>query len=288
MPSGSHGGGGGGSHGGGSFGGSHGGGGSHFGGSYYHGPRTPGRAPISFTYFNIGGGRYAIAKDDRSNIFSMIFFTIIIFIFAVVEFYPITSSINMVKKIKSDYIYYQDMIAYAEEHPERLIEGTVQTFYLNENCNKYYVTYYFYTDSNERVDGYTYSIYTYSQALAIKNAITIQLAVDEYPLTTQTDSINLDYKHLPLEQDGEYVISKNNITAHIVTEIFLDLIVILMIIYTIKKVKSKIEKVGLNGEIKPKFKYICTYCGAKLSENDTTCPKCGSSTIETIIDKSSK
>ena len=123
------------------------------------------------------------------------------------------------------------MIAYAEAHPDHLIEGTVQTYFLNEDCDKYYVTYYFYTDSHERVDGYTYSIYTYAQALQIKHDGTIQLAVDEYPLTTQTDSINMDYKNLPLMEDGEYKVAKNDIIVNIMIEVALDVAFVAFVVF---------------------------------------------------------
>lgn len=288
MPSGSHGGGGGGSHfggGGSSFGG---GGGSHFGGSYYHGPRRPGRAPIHFHFFYFGGNRYYVANDDRSKIMGMIFSAIICLLIAVAWMFGISSAINNVKKIENDYIYYQDMIAYAEEHPDHIIDANVQTFFENEDCGKYYVTYYFYTASSQRVDGYTFSIYTYNQAKAIKQNGTIQLAVDEMPLTTQTDSINMDYKNLPLSEDGEYVLAKRQIVTNIIIEIVLIGVFALFVVFAIKTIKSNIEKVPEGSQPKMAKKYICTYCGAKLKEEDTTCPKCGSSTIETIVEKEDK
>ena len=290
MPSGSHGGGGGGSHfGGGSFGGSHFGGsssGNHFGGSYYHGPKRPGRAPIHFHFFYFGGRRYAVANDDRSSLIGMIFGCIFCIFFAFVWAMVISSSISSVKKIKSDYVYYQDMITYAEAHPERIIDANVQTFYENEDCGKWYIVYYFFAEDSSRVDGYTFSIYTYEQAWAIKQSGTIQLAVDSFPITTETDSINLDYKNLPLSQDGEYQVAVRDIITNILVEAGIVVVFVVLVIYTIKKAKKNIEVVNENGKDnnEPKLKYICTYCGAKLKEEDTTCPKCGSSTIETIKD----
>ena len=289
MPSGSHGGGGGGSHfGGGGGGGSHFGGGGHFGGSYYHGPRRPGRAPIHFHFFYFGGRRYSVANDDRSNIFGMIFACIVCLIIAIAWIFGITSSNQAVKKIENDYVYYQDMIAYAEDHPDHIIEANVQTFYENENCGKYYVTYYFYTASSQRVDGYTFSIYTFEQAREIKHNGTIQLAVDEYPLTTQTDSINMDFKNLPLSEDGEYIVAKNQIKTIVIIEAVLIGVFVLLVVLTIRAIKTNVEKVPEGEQPKMSKKYICTYCGAKLREEDTTCPKCGSSTIDTIVEKENK
>ena len=291
MPSGSHGGGfsgggGGGSHfGGGSFGGSH-GSGSHFGGSYYHGPRQPGRAPIHFTFFYFGGRRYSVAADDHSKIKGMFFFAVMCLIMAVVWAFCISWTIKGVQKIEKDYIYYQDMITYAEAHPDHIIDATVQTFHENENCGKYYVTYYFYTTADhEEVYGYTFSIYTYEQARDIKYNGTIQLAVDEYPLTDQTDSINMDYKNLPLEADGEYQVAKKDVMFNVIAEIVLDCVTVFLILSAIKELKKDVEQVPEGQQPKMLKKYICTYCGSKLREEDTTCPKCGSSTIDTVTEK---
>ena len=163
MPSGSHGGGGGGGHFGGGFsGGSHfggSGGGSHFGGSYYHGPRRPGRAPIVFHYFYWGGHRYAIGNDDRTKIRSLIGACAVVLLLMLSIIIVIVNSFNSINKIKKDYVYYQDMIAYAEQHPEYIITGKVQSKFYNEDAEKWYLTYYFYTDDSIRVNGYTFSVY---------------------------------------------------------------------------------------------------------------------------------
>ena len=122
MPSGSHGGGGGSHFGGGSFGGGHFGGGSSLGSHHsYNGPRRPGRAPVHFHFFFWGGRRYAFADDDRSSIAGLLFGCLICFLFLIFWAVSIPGSISKMNKIKADYTYYQDMIAYAEEHTELLI-----------------------------------------------------------------------------------------------------------------------------------------------------------------------
>lgn len=289
MPSGSHGGGGGGGHfGGGGFGGSHFGGssgGSHFGGSYYHGPKRPGRAPIVFHYFYWGGTRYVIENDDRVKIRSKIFSAVAVFFIMLCCLFVIFASVSNVNKIKKDYLYYQDMIAYAEEHPDYMITGKIQTKYYNEDAGKWYLTYYFYTAEDVRVDGYTYSIYNDSQIKSFHSGDNIQLAVDSIPLTTETDSINYDYKNTTLWDDGEYTNAVSGIAISVVVEITLLGVMVFLIISVVKDYKKLAKKVDENGNAEIKYKYICTYCGGKLTEDDKSCPHCGSSTIETIVEK---
>ena len=286
MPSGSHGGGGGGSHfggGGSNFGGSS--NGSHFGGSYYHGPKRPGRAPIVFHYFYFGGHKYAIGNDDRTKIRSMIGACGVLLFMMIAIVFIIIASLNSVTKIKKDYAYYQDMIAYAEEHTNYLITGKIQTKYYNDDAGKWYLTYYFYTDDNVKVDGYTFSIYDDFEIKNFRSGDDIQLAVDSIPLTIDTDSINLDYKDMPLTKDGEYNNAVYNIKILIVVEIILTGVLTCLIVTIVKSYKKLAQKVDENGNGSIKYKYICTYCGGKLTEDDKSCPHCGSSTIETVKEK---
>lgn len=287
MPSGSHGGGGG-SHGGGGFGGSHfggGSGGSHFGGSYYHGPKRPGRAPIMFHYFYWGGTRYVIENDERAKIRSKIFSVFVMLFIMLCCLFVIFASISNVNKIKKDYLYYQEMITYAEEHPEYFITGKVQSKFYNEDAGKWYLTYYFYTDESVRVDGYTFSIYSDAEVSQFHSGDDIQLAVDSIPLTTETDSINYDYKNKSLSDDGEYTKAVSGITIPIIVEFALVGILVFLIISVVRDYKKLAKKVDENGNADLKYKYICTYCGGKLKEDDKSCPHCGSSTIETIVEK---
>lgn len=285
MPSGSHGGGGGGSHFGGSSGGSHFGsssGGNRYGG-LYNGPRQVGRAPIRFYYFGWGGRYYAINSADRRNVFSQIFAALIVlFISVFICVTSVVSSNASIRKIESDYIYYQDMIAYAEEHNELLVTGTVKTKFLNEDVGKYYITYYFLDQNGEKVDGYTFSIYTYDEVKNVHSGDDIELAVDSNPITQDTDSINLDYKDMPLSKDGEYESLKNGkITSILVSVSMLVLFETVIVISLVKQLKNNAQQVEKVGD-EPTYSYVCTYCGAKLKKDDTSCPKCGSSTIETV------
>ena len=293
MPSGSHGGGGGGSHFGGGGGGSHfgsgsGSSGSHFGGSYYHGPRRPGRAPITFHYFYWGGNRYVIENDERTKIRLKFLSTLVILFMMMCCTLGIFSPVSSINKIKKDYMYYQDMIVYAEEHPEYMITGKIQTKFYNEDAGKWYLTYYFYTDENVRVDGYTFSIYNDSEVQHFHSGDDIQLAVDSIPLTEQTDSINYDYKNKALSDDGEYISAVGTIRVSVIVECGFFITLVFVIVSIIKDYKTLASKVDENGNAEIKYKYICTYCGGKLTETDSSCPHCGSSTIDTVIENNTK
>jgi len=288
MPSGSHFGGGGGSHfGGGSSGGSH-FGGSSSGGSRYNGPRQPGRYPIHYVYYMRGGRRYAINMSSSSHVLYRIFCIVCIF-FCIFSFLLAWETSSDLEKVKSDYQYYQDMINYALTENENgnsnyLVDGIIISKYKNDTSDgKWYITYYFLTPDNERVEGYTYSIYTYEQVKNVHPYDIIELAVDSDPITTETDSINLDYKDIPLTQDGEYVHNKKVNIFSIAIGIVTFGLSILMFVLMIKNKKKNSEEVALKGEMgdTPVYKYVCTYCGAKLRETDSTCPHCGSGTIET-------
>lgn len=284
MPSGSHGGGGG-SH---SSGGSH-GGGSHFGGSSSGGYRSRGPMIIHF-----GRTRYVV-RMGASRCISLLVVLLCFALFGVFASAVIKSSSNSgLREIKQDYIYYQDMVSYAKQHTDRQIEGTVITKYYKENYDKWYITYYFTTDNNQRVEGYTFSVYTFDEVKDIRAGDKILLAVDGLPLTTDTDSIPMDYGDMPIEKDGEYqmfVSQKKgaNIALIVCISIAAGCVVISIITAMLNKVKVQEHPSGessssntsststenensTNNTPKPTY---CQYCGAEMEHDSKKCSNCG-------------
>ena len=98
----------------------------------------------------------------------------------------------------------------------------------------------------------------------------------------------MNFKNKSREEFGEMINAKNNVRTFIIMEIAAIGIGTLLVVLAIKSLKKNIEKVPEGEEPKKLKKYICTYCGSKLREEDTSCPKCGSSTIETIVEKEQK
>lgn len=195
MPSGSHSG----SHGG--------GGGSHFGGGSSSGGSGGGRRRYGRSY----GGHRTIIFFGRGGVAS-VFSALAIFALVVAIVCTMVASGNKssLKHIETDYLYYQDMIddAYAKQakgDSSYLVDGIIKSKFQSDTCDKWYVTYYFLDKDGEKVDGYTYSIYTWDQVRGLDAGEIIKLAVDSNPITQDTDSINVDYKNTTLEDDGEYV-----------------------------------------------------------------------------------
>lgn len=277
MPSGSRGGGGG-SHFGGGGGGSR--GGSHFSGgssARNYRPRgiRHGRSVVFLGGKNSGKYMYSWADSLCSILIVILFFVGSSFAIAFMAIPSIDADIRI---IENDYEYYQTMIDYAELHPEYIIEGTVINPYYNEDADKWYVAYYFYTSYGVENRGYTFSIYTAEEAASFHAGDTILLAVNELPLTGYTDSINMDYKDMPIEQDGEYVTclnGKNNaIIFGTISGIVTFGIIVALIVIRKKTIKIDDQPTKTQATTKSTKRY-CPYCGSTISAKAEKCKNCG-------------
>lgn len=285
MPSGSHGGGGGGSHGG---GGGHGGGGSHFGGGHGGGYRY--RGPMRMRW----GRTHYVIPMGASRCISFLFVLLVFAFFGIfVSSVLMTSSKSYLRKIEQDYIYYQDMVSYAKTHTDHQIEGTVITKYYKESYKKWYVTYYFPTPEG-KVEGYTFSVYTFDDVKDIRAGDKILLAVDGLPLNKNTDSVPMDYGDMPIEKDGEYQTfksqKKGSTTALIVCVSVAGGIILISILTALLK-KVKVQEHPTSTTTRPVYhpteehstaqtsstatRTYCQYCGAEMSSAETKCKRCG-------------
>ena len=284
MPSGSHSGGhggGGGSHfgGGGSIGGSHGGGSSSSRNRGYRNGRT-------VYYFGTGyhrrymyGGAYTAFSLLRA-------IGIFLLVMGLVVLLTLTGHNSQLKNIEADYLYYQDMISDAEEHlaegdDSYFVDGIIVSKFKNEKCDKWYITYYFFDKDNKKVDGYTYSIYTWEQVKDMDNGDIIKLAVDSKPITQDTDSINVDYKNTSLMDDGEYVkIVKSKKNTRNVAIIFICIATTLIgasIFIRVKASKKVLEddNDSSNTNSSNDGYRRCRFCDRVLDEDETYCKDCG-------------
>lgn len=226
---------------------SSGGGGSSFGGGSSGGHSSYRRV----TYIN---GRRVVFTDRSERFYTLgwadtidriltpilfLLFMASIFIFTMYKSAQVELDV-----IKYDYNRYQYMINYAEDQRDNFgndnyfVTGTITSYYLNEDAGKYYLNYTFDDQDGISVPGYTYSIYTKEEAEALFNDKEILLVVDDDPITQMTDSINYDYKDMPMEKDGEYVINKNSyqnirkifITAGVIAGVILISIIVVKIV----------------------------------------------------------
>lgn len=282
MPSGSHGG---------SLG-SHSSGGSSFGGGSRGGSSFGGGRPRGPRHFRWGRTVYVLPTRQSSILSILKIFILLSFMFAVFGLIFFMGSKQEIKKIETDYYYYQDMITHAEANPEYMKTGYVTDHFYNEDCDKWYYTYKIKREDMSMLevylDGYTYSCYTREEIKAIPIDSEIQIAVNTKVVTDKTDSIPLDYKDMPLERDGEYVDAMGERTLGknlmIICGIaFVGLICVQVFIiakYKQKKVDGEFgtpqsrDSIDSNQAPKRTTK-ICDYCGATLDVNAKKCSSCG-------------
>ena len=274
MPSGSHGGGGG-SHGGGF------GGGSHFGGGHRSSGSSSrrGPAPIRIWFF---GHRYYVPAEKTSAIRGLVITFFVLILFGFMSTLGLIAAKDQVEKIESDHTYYVNMINYATAHPDYQVTGKITGKFRNDDCGKWYLTYSLKTGNNQTLEGYTYSVYSIEEIDQFVIGNDILLAVDSNPVTMQTDSINMDYINIPLNNDGEYIGAKNSKrTSIIMTIAFFGGSVVVAVLTFLKAKKSmklnELEKEKASPLAQNENVKRCKYCGSKQNPQDTKCPNCGAS-----------
>lgn len=301
MPSGSRGGGGGGSH-----GGSRGGGGSSrsggSGGSHGGGIRlvvhTRTRSSIRIRSRRGGPNRYF----DLEALHSIV---CVILVLCFMLFGGMTCSAKEnVEFLTEDYDYYQNMITYAELHPDDyIVDAKVTSYSFRADFDKYYINYsipyevreYFpgmgYQEVTKYLSGYSFSVYTLEEAKELKNQGIIKVAIDTKVVTSNTDSVPMDYKDFELEDDGEYALAVRNQARHTRKLICLGVFAVAWFtffiiasnklgkIYDKERIeeakKSKSTTYNSSDAIGSDTSY-CQYCGTYLvKDNNIKCPACG-------------
>ena len=270
MPSGSHGGGGGGSH----FGGGS-SGGSHFGGGSYGSNRPS--SPIRFYFF---GHHYYVSSANSSKISSMFTVAIFIIMFLIFSVFALVSNNKNINKIVVDREYYLQMIENAENDNDYKKLGVVTDKFYNEDCNKWYFTYSLTTDDGGTLRGYTFSVYTFDEISQYNVGDTLEFAVNSKVVTPETDSINMGYKNIPLENDGEYVNCLKTKKTSIVCISILSIVLTIMVIVIVREIKKYAVKAtpgqGNIEDLKP-GETFCEYCGSVIPKGNAKCVNCGSS-----------
>lgn len=275
MPSGSHGGGGG-SH----FGGSFGGGGSHFGRSSQSSGTSVHRNVIIFW----GGRRYSYSDKSSGKLRTFFALFILFLCFALISGLIWGGSCGNLDKIESDYKYYQNMIARAEEDSNYLTTGIITDHFKNEDCGKWYFTYELTTFDGQKLEGYTFSIYTLEELESWPVDKVIDIAVSSKTITLKTDSVPMNYKDVALDKDGEYANTVRTIKVTRVTTIVLGVTSVIFLASLIaiavkeKDLKPETkEQTETKVETKPETKnyWVCGYCGNKNKLDDFNCSHCG-------------
>lgn len=299
MPSGSRGGGGG-SHGG-SRGGSSGGsrsGGSHGGGSIRFITHTRTRHSIKLRTRPGRPDRYFDIDAIHSVVCVMLF--ILFMIFGSMA----CSASEEIEFLQEDYAYYQNMITVAESDPDTyIVDAYVTSYSYRADFGKYYINYsipytsyeyvhgYGYKNVNRSLAGYSFSVYTYEEARELYEERTIKVAVDMAKITSSTDSIPMDYRHMSIEQDGEYMTVLRSKTKNTSILICLGVFTVgwftFFIIASNKVSKAYDKEEAENAKLRLNQKKTserpatpdashCQYCGTYLvKDNNIKCPACG-------------
>lgn len=274
MPSGSHG----------ISGGSHfSGGGSSFSGGGRSGGNSNPSGPINLWFF---GGRYYIPSEKAGFIrflFSLCFLCAFFMFTAGVVIGGTNEDIN---KIKTDRNYYIAMIERAEEDPSLQVTGNVIDIFYNSDCHKWYIQYEVRDEGTNEIllTGFTYCLYNDAEIRYYTVGNPIELALNSSNITERTDSVNMDYKDMPLERDGEYIVAKRTKDILIWVEVGLGIAFVASIVVTVIQIKKNIkmkEEEKKKLEEKEKAEQLakqpkrCSYCGTILKEGDRGCPNCG-------------
>ena len=106
------------------------------------------------------------------------------------------------------------------------------------------------------------------------------LATYDEVLTSETDTVNIDYKNYKLEDDGYYLEVKN---SNMFPQILCFAVGIgsaaLFIFLIVKEIKGgKDSKIAATAEVENQPQSLtnnCPYCGTTTSSNKHTCPNCG-------------
>lgn len=95
----------------------------------------------------------------------------------------------------------------------------------------------------------------------------------------------MDYINIPIENDGEYIISQRaRKTSLTLIVLFFGASVVVAAVFIIKAKKSmklnELEKENASSPAQNESVKRCKYCGSKQNPDDTKCPNCGASFVD--------
>ena len=224
-----------------------------------------------------------LRKHPLIRLFSTIFSIMIIALFAAII--AKVSFVMRVQEIKSDYTYYQHMCDWASQHPNW--KGTAIVTGKEQKYNKWFIKYKIVDPvTSFSIDGYSFAIYNDEQIQQIQINDEIEVAMNSFDLSIDTDSVPMDYYQIPITQDGEYLhYSKINSSLTVILIVVAIVTVGIGItngILTNKYLKnmrvasldSGYTPVSENNNLQVVY---CDYCHSKLPPNSTKCEHCGAS-----------
>ena len=277
MPSGSHRGGGRGGRAISRMGGSRGGSFSRSGG--YGGVHVHHRHPIRIRF----GRRYYVYSGRSQTVLRLLMVLFIFLLFGtVITNATKNAAKNEIATLEEERVYYLNMIDYAKQHSDYQKQAEVTGRFYDESANKWFITYSIkYNDGYSRLSGYTFAQYSSSDIYSIIVGDEITVAVDNKRVNFQTDSINMDYENVELEDIGEYISAKKSFRNNTIAwTIFVVLDVatvsgIVLYAYKKKQLEDEKEEKEEKKAAQAAARSRCRYCGSSLSSTDKKCPCCG-------------
>lgn len=224
-----------------------------------------------------------LRKHPLIRLFSTIFSIMIIALFAAII--AKVSFVMRVQAIKNDYDYYQHMCDWASQHPNW--KGTAIVTGKEKKYDKWLITYKIIDPTtNFTLDGYSFAIYDDEQIEQIQINDEIEVAMNSFDLSIDTDSVPMDYYQVPITQDADYLHHtkiNNSVTVILVIVAIVTVgIGITNGILANKYLKnmrvasfdSGYTPVSENNNLQVVY---CDYCHSKLPPNSTKCEHCGAS-----------
>ena len=270
---------------------------------HWHGPRR-------FRRYGFWGPTVVLTDGQSSamGVFIMLIFMSLFFGF--ILFMGGMSVNSEIEQRESEHEYYMAFIDSAKA-AGRKAEVHVTGMYEGEN-NKWWIEYEFGALSKGHFDafgdylydGWSYTMYTLSEATQIRNSGWIEVYHDFTPTKSgvdkndilewdrDTDTIPVDYENQTLSMDGDYQDLKETKTVlDVIFYICIDVAVVSLIACVRTSTKAEVEAKATVNSTSSTTTYstsqtqstssthtYCAYCGSKLDKSATKCPNCGSKT----------
>lgn len=214
-----------------------------------------------------------------STIFSIMIVALIAVIIAKVAF------VIRVQAIKNDYDYYQHMCSWSAEHPNW--KGTAKVTGKQKKYDKWLITYKIIDPTtNFTLDGYSFAIYDDEQIEQIQIDDEIEVAMNSFNLSIDTDSVPMDYYQVPITQDADYL-HYTKISSSVTVILVIVAVLTIGLGITNGILVNKRLKDAQGNYVDSSYTQVsesnlqavyCDYCHSKLPPNSTMCEHCGAST----------
>ncbi len=249
--------------------------------------------PFSYYANNLGGennssynyNRRLTSRGRHSKSTLTIISSIMLAISLIVSFIGLINIIlgnNKIEQIKENHQYYQNIIDHAKADSKYCVDGYINGRIYDEDCKKWYFTYYIIINQLIQLDGQSLPIYTAEEVSSFAMKDIVRVAVDEYPINILSDTIPMNHDGIDLNRDGYYIKANNQKATGtknlIYSAIALVVSIIMLVIGLKKQNKNTSTKSFSTPSVMPKIIdpiKRCSYCGTVLNDTDKECPSCG-------------